>query len=204
MESRGVSPFLFGLLFGLATAFPVGVQSFVVMNQGLRVGYPKVLVGITTASLCDSLLIVLGAAGASTLLVAGGNERLLISVGILFFFVVGVTTLCSSPEEEIEVKSWSRTRAMIAQTVGVSLLNPHAVFETVGLLGGAIAIQAAGDRLGFAAGAISASWVWFFAVGFGAAALRAWLTPSVRLWTQRSSGVLMLVCAAFLALQLYR
>jgi L-lysine exporter family protein LysE/ArgO len=151
-----VSPFLFGLLFGLATAFPIGVQSFVVMNQGLRVGYPKVLVGIATASLCDSLLIVLGAAGASALLVAAG----------------------------------------------VSLLNPHAVFETVGLLGGAIAIQAAEDRLGFAMGAISASWVWFFAVGFGASALRGWLTPPVRMWTQRGSGALMLVFGAFLALQL--
>jgi L-lysine exporter family protein LysE/ArgO len=64
-----VTPLLFGMLFGLATAFPTGVQSFVVMNQGLRVGYPKVMVGIATASLCDILLIVLGAAGASALLV---------------------------------------------------------------------------------------------------------------------------------------
>jgi L-lysine exporter family protein LysE/ArgO len=197
-----VSPFLFGLLFGLATAFPIGVQSFVVMNQGLRVGYPKVLVGIATASLCDSLLIVLGAAGASALLVAAGNERFLISMGVLFFFVVGVKTLRSSSEEETEVKSRSPTGTMVAQTVGVSLLNPHAVFETVGLLGGAIAIQAAEDRLGFAMGAISASWVWFFAVGFGASALRGWLTPPVRMWTQRGSGALMLVFGAFLALQL--
>lgn len=197
-----MSAFLFGLLFGLATAFPIGVQSFVVINQGLRVGYPKVLVGITTASLCDTLLIVLGAAGASALLVAAGNERLLISIGVLFFCVVGVMTLCSSPEEETEVKSQWRAGAMITQTAGVSLLNPHAVFETVGLLGGAIAIQAAGDRLGFAAGAISASWLWFFAIGFGASALRAWLTPPVRKWTQRGSGALMLGFAAFLALQL--
>ncbi len=197
-----MSAFLFGLLFGLATAFPIGVQSFVVMNQGLRVGYPKVVVGIATASLCDSLLIVLGAAGASALLVTAGNERLVISIGVLFFLVVGVTTFRSSPEEETEVKSRSRAGAMIAQTVSVSLLNPHAVFETVGLLGGAIAIQAAGDRIGFAAGAISASWVWFLAIGLGASVLRVWLTPPVRLWTQRGSGALMLVFAAFLALQL--
>jgi hypothetical protein len=30
-----VSSFAFGLLFGKATAFPVGVQSFVVLNQGM-------------------------------------------------------------------------------------------------------------------------------------------------------------------------
>jgi L-lysine exporter family protein LysE/ArgO len=121
-----VSPLLFGMLFGLAAAFPIGVQSFVVMNQGLRVGYPKVMVGIATASLCDTLLIVLRAAGASALLVTPGNKRLLISIGVLFFLVIGVTTLCSSPEKETEVKSRTHVGAMIAQTVDVSLLNPHA------------------------------------------------------------------------------
>ena len=45
-----MSSFAFGLLFGMATAFPIGVQSFVVLNQGLLVGYPRVFVGIVTAS----------------------------------------------------------------------------------------------------------------------------------------------------------
>lgn len=156
-----MSPFLFGLLFGVATAFPIGVQSFVVMNQGLRVGCLKVLVSIATASLCDSLLIVLGAAGTSALLLTAGNERLLLSIGVLFYFVIGLMTLCSSPEGDKVVTSRKGVGAMIFQTVGVSLLNPHAVFETVGLLGGAIALQSAEDRLGFAVGAISASWIWF-------------------------------------------
>ena len=62
-----MTAFVFGPLFGIASAFPVGVQSFVVMNQGLRFGYPKVMVGIVTVSLCDSVLILLGAAGASVL-----------------------------------------------------------------------------------------------------------------------------------------
>ena len=196
-----MTAFVFGLLFGMATAFPVGVQSFVVMNQGLRFGYPKVLVGIVTASLCDSVLILLGAAGASALLRAPGHEGFLIAVGVLFF-VVGVTTLRAAPECDEEVKSRARPRAMVAQTVGVSLFNPHAVFETVGLLGGAIAIQSPEDRSGFALGAIAASWLWFVVIGFGASALRSWLTAPVRLWTQRGSGALMLVFAGFLALRL--
>jgi L-lysine exporter family protein LysE/ArgO len=197
-----VTVFVFGLLFGMATAFPIGVQSFVVMNQGLRFGYPKVMVGIVTASLCDSVLILLGAAGASALLRAPGHEGFLIAVGVLFFVVVGVTTLRAAPESDEEVGSRARPRAMAAQTVGVSLFNPHAVFETVGLLGGAIALQAPDDRFGFALGAIAASWLWFVMIGFGASALRSWLTAPVRLWTQRGSGALMLVFAGFLALRL--
>ena len=197
-----MTAFVFGLLFGMATAFPVGVQSFVVMNQGLRFGYPKVMAGIVTASLCDSLLILLGAAGASALLRAPGHEGFLIAVGVLFFVVVGVTTLRAAPESDEGLESRARPRAMVAQTVGVSLFNPHAVFETVGLLGGAIALQAPDDRFGFALGAIAASWLWFVMIGFGASALRSWLTAPVRLWTQRGSGALMLVFAGFLALRL--
>ena len=105
-----MTAFVFGLLFGMATALPVGVQSFVVMNQGLRFGYPRVMVGIVTASLCDSF--------------------------------------------------------------------------------------------GFACGAIAASWLWFVVIGFGASALRSWLTAPVRLWTQCGSGALMLVFAGFPTMRL--
>ncbi len=194
--------FIFGLLLGLATALPVGMQSLVLMNQGLRFGYPRVLVGIVTASLCDSALIVLGAAGASALLRAPGHEGLLICVGVLFFLVFGLTTLLGASPKSEEAQSAVRPGAMVAQTLSVSLLNPHAIFDTVGLLGGAIAIQAPQDRLMFAAGVICASWVWSGMIGLGASALRAWLTVPVRLWTQRGSGALMLVLAGYLALRL--
>ena len=162
--------FVFVLLFGLATAFPVGVQSFVVMNQGLRFGYPRVLTGIITASLCDTLLIVAGAAGASALL-ADSNERVpVLLIGIAFLSIFGILAFRAPPEEAGEVKSVARPFAMIAQTIGVSLFNPHAVLETVGVLGGAIAAQTAENRIEFACGVIAAPWVWFLQVGFGASA----------------------------------
>ncbi|HVD44658.1 MAG TPA: LysE family transporter [Rubrobacter sp.] len=195
--------FVFGLLFGLATAFPVGVQSFVVMNQGLRLGYPRVLTGIVTASLCDTLLIVAGAAGASALL-ADADERVpVLLIGIAFLAIFGVLALRAPPEAEVgEVKSAGRPLAMIAQTVGVSLFNPHAVLETVGVLGGAIAAQTAENRIEFACGVIAASWVWFLMVGFGASALQKRLTAPARLWMQRGSGVMMLALAAVLVTRL--
>ena len=132
------------------------------MNQGLRFGYPRVLTGIVTASLCDTLLIVLGTAGASALL-ADADERVpVLLIGIAFLAIFGVLAFRPPPEEEAdEVESVGRPLAMIAQTVGVSLFNPHAVLETVGVLGGAVAAQSARNRIGFALGVIAASWVWF-------------------------------------------
>jgi L-lysine exporter family protein LysE/ArgO len=195
--------FVFGLLFGLLTAFPVGVQSFVVMNQGLRFGYPRVLTGIITASLCDTLLIVAGAAGASALLSGVGARVPVILIGTAFLAIFGVLAFRAPPEEEAgEVRNTGRPLAMMAQTVVVSLFNPHAVLETVGILGGAIAAQSAGNRIEFACGVIAASWVWFVMVGFGASALQKRLTAPARLWMQRSSGVMMLALAAVLVTRL--
>jgi len=195
-------PFAFGLLFGLATALPVGVQSFTVMNQGLRFGYPRVLTGIVTASLCDTLLIGAGALGASALL-AGAHERVpVLLIGIAFLAIFGVLAFRAPPEEIEGVKSVARPFATIAQTVGVSLFNPQAVLELVGVLGGAIAAQAAENRVEFACGVIAASWVWFFMVGLGASALQRRLTAPTRLWMQRGSGVVMLALAGVLVTRL--
>jgi L-lysine exporter family protein LysE/ArgO len=197
-----VIPFAFGLLFGLATAFPVGLQSFVVMNQGLRFGYPRVLTGIVTASFCDTLLIVLGAAGATALLADADGRTPVLLVGIAFLATFGVLAFRTPSEEAEGVKSVASPFAMIAQTVGVSLFNPHAVLETVGILGGAIVAQTAENRMEFAAGVISASWVWFLMVGLGASALQRRLTAPARLWMQRGSGVFMLALAAVLITRL--
>lgn len=196
-----MSAFVLGLLFGMATGFPIGVQTFVMMNQGLAAGYPRVLYGIVTASCCDNLLILLGASGASVALAAPGSREILICVGAAFLIVMGLLALRSTPEDA-EVQGFVRPVAMVAQAAGVSLLNPHAIFVTVGVLGAAIAAQNAGNRTEFAAGVISSSWVWFLMVGLGAAILQRWLTGTARLWIGRVSGVTMLALAGLLGLEL--
>lgn len=194
--------FALGLLFGLATALPVGVQSFTVMNQGLRYGYPRVLTGIVTASLCDTLLIVAGAAGVSALLADADKRVPVLAIGIAFLAVFGIMAFRATPEEADEAKREQSPLAMIAQVAGASLLNPQAVLELVGVLGGAIAAQAADDRIEFACGVVAASWVWFLLVGFGASALQRRLTAPARLWMQRGSGVMMLALAVVLVTRL--
>lgn len=87
--------------------------------------------------------------------------------GDAYLAIFGVLAFRAPPEEDEAVESVADPFAMIAQTVGVSLFNPHAVLETVGILGGAIVAQTAENRIEFAAGVISASWVWFVIVGLG-------------------------------------
>ena len=54
------TPFLLGLVLGLALIIPIGVQSLFVLNQGLSVGFPRAFLGVAAVCSCDTLLIVLG------------------------------------------------------------------------------------------------------------------------------------------------
>ena len=56
--------------------------------------------------------------------------------------------------------------------LALTWLNPHVYLDTVVLLG-TISTRFAGDRDAFAAGAVTGSFLFFFALGYGA----AWLRP---------------------------
>jgi L-lysine exporter family protein LysE/ArgO len=62
------------------------------------------------------------------------------------------------------------TRA-IGATAAFTFLNPHVYLDTVLLLGAAGSTQADAARPLFVAGAASASFAWFAALGYGARAL---------------------------------
>lgn len=198
-----MSAYLSGLLLGLAIIIPIGASSLFVLNQGLQIGFPRALVGVSTVCLCDSLLIVLGAVGASALLVALGYKELLIALGSIFLVVLGLITLSTRPSHD-KAKAYSRgTVAVVAQAVAVSLLNPHAILDTIGVIGAVIATRAVEEQVLFGVGTLSATWVWFFTLCIGAVVVRPLFTESVKLWIQRGSGLLMLLFAAILMSDLW-
>ena len=62
--------------------------------------------------------------------------------------------------------------AAIAACLAFTYLNPHCWLDTVVLLGAIASPLPADRRIGFGIGATSASFAWFFALGFGARLLR--------------------------------
>ena len=86
-----------------------------------------------------------------------GYQEVLIALGSTFLIVLGLLTLRSPPPQHSEVEALPHIAATVAKGVGVSLFNPHAVLDTIGIIGGVIAAQAAEEQLSFAAGTVSAS-----------------------------------------------
>ena len=123
---------------------------------------------------CDWALIAAGALGFGSLV---GRFPLMTAIaawgGAAYLGVHGALSLRSAfRAESLSADEAARTplttRAAVATTLAVSLLNPHVYLDTVVLIG-SIAGQYAPELRGwFALGAGTASLVWFSALGFGA------------------------------------
>ena len=196
---------LTGILLGLALIVPIGQQNVFVVGQGVALGMPRALVAVVAAACCDTLLILLGAGGVSVLLnQLPGLRPALLAAGALFLLFLGLRALRATPGENgFDSTSITKPSQVIARTVAVSLLNPHAILDTVGVLGAAIAAQPENARLFFGAGVVTASWLWFLVLAGAAALLRQALTPARRVWFDRFSGLIMLGFAGLLVSELY-
>lgn len=172
---------LHGLVLALGLILPLGVQNVFIFNQGaLHKKYTRALPAVFTASICDTLLIGLAVFGVSVLVLKiWWIKTVLMSAGLIFLAYMGWTTWKSaSRKEENEPAAGDETlypaRRQIAFAASVSLLNPHAILDTVGVIGTSSLQYTGTFKWAFALACVSVSWIWFL----GLAAL-GWLTGRV-------------------------
>lgn len=169
--------FIPGFLLSLGLILAIGAQNAFVLRQGLRKEH--VLAVCLTCAVSDAILIALGVAGfgfaADTL---PWLEPAMRYGGALFLFVYAARSLRSALRSQHDsLKPSAKQTAGLAATLAACLaftwLNPHVYLDTVVLLG-SISSQYEGRKIAFALGAMSASFVFFFSLGFGARLLRPW------------------------------
>jgi len=165
-----------GFLTGLSLIVAIGAQNAFVLRQGLR--RQHVLPVVLICAFSDALLIVLGIAGLGA---AINSVPLLLEVfryggaAYLLWFAIGAIRRAIKPSALVESEQQADSlRQTIVTAVALTYLNPHVYIDTVLLLG-SIANQFE-DRWLFGVGAASASFVWFFTLGFGA----SWLGKYVK------------------------
>lgn len=165
-----------GLLFGAGLIIAIGAQNSYILRQGIRKQY--VFITALTSATADGILIVVGVAGLGTFI--ANNEVLLTLAtwgGALFLFYFGLRSLLTAfkpiviDEAEAAGGAPQTQMAAIAAALGFSLLNPHVYLDTVVLIGALGAGYPQATRLWFAGGATLASFIWFFALAYGAGQL---------------------------------
>ena len=162
----------FGLGLGLIVA--IGAQNAFVLRQGLRRRH--VLAVALTCTLCDAGLITLGVGGFGSLIAhsvrltkaaAWGGGVFLLFYGARAFLSARRPAGMSMDQGSAD----SDLRRTVFVTLGFSLLNPHALLDTIVLVGGIAAQYPWSVRADFGLGAVLASGLWFFSLAFGAGKL---------------------------------
>lgn len=171
MHSFCIPPFLegFGTSAGLIVA--IGAQNAFVLRQGILKNH--VLVIVLTCALIDALLIGLGIGGFGTVVT---SNPILLSIarwgGAAFLLYYGYRSFRAIGKTESLSLDASPTSPSLKETLftifAVSFLNPHVYLDTVVLVGSIGAQFPTSTRPFFTLGAISASFIWFFSLGFGA------------------------------------
>lgn len=162
--------FLSGFALSFTLIMAIGAQNAFVLRQGLRREHVALCVFLCAMS--DAVLITLGVTSFGILdaqmpwlgpIMRYGGALFLLVYGALAF----KSALTGTEGLNVEGRARSDWRKVAATVLALTWLNPHVYLDTVILLG-SIAAQYGAQRAVFGAGAVTASFVFFVALGYGA------------------------------------
>lgn len=121
---------------------------------------------VITAGICDTLLISLAVAGVSIIILSFEWLRtFMFLIGFLFLAYMGwlMWKDTSEVKKNKESNPFSAKRQIIF-AASVSLLNPHAILDTIGVIGTSSLVYSGYDKWIFTIACILISWMWFFSL----------------------------------------
>ena len=160
-----ISDFIQGFIIGSSLIIAIGPQNLYVINQGLKKNF--IFIVVLICSLSDSLLIVCGIYLSNNIL---SLNQFVISimklVGGIWLILYGINKIKNSRNHVINNKEFNEASfiKVVMTTLAITYANPHVYLDTVILLG-SISINF-DSKLYFGLGAIFASFVFFFSLGY--------------------------------------
>ncbi|WP_342532466.1 LysE/ArgO family amino acid transporter [Lysinibacillus sp. FSL K6-0057] len=155
--------FLHGIILAFGLILPLGVQNVFVFSQGAtQPNLLRALPASVTAAICDTMLILLAVFGLSLIVLQFEWLRItLMTIGIVFLLYMGYTIWRSNPattenSEALPIKK------QILFALSVSLLNPHAILDTIGVIGTSALKYSGTEQMMFTVACVFISWLWFF------------------------------------------
>jgi L-lysine exporter family protein LysE/ArgO len=195
---------LTGFLNSLGLILAIGAQNAFVLRQGLL--REHVLVVCLICGLSDAILITAGVAGFSVFVEAYPSlPQVMRYAGAAFLVFYGLSRFWAAWRGGGRLEA-ARGGAPLLPTaltcLALTWLNPHVYLDTVGLLGGISTQYAGSAKLLFGLGAVAASFVFFFTLGYGAKRLAPVMArPGSWRILDAGIGVVMLGLAAGLLTQ---
>jgi L-lysine exporter family protein LysE/ArgO len=192
---------LAGFALGGGLIVAIGAQNAFVIRQGVI--NQHVFWICLFCAVSDTILIWGGTYGLSSILQVFPWLLVVMQYGgaaFLIWYGIKAAKRALNPEALNETnKTASNLFLALATCAALTWLNPHVYLDTVVLVGSIANARPMGEQAPFALGASLASFTWFFAIGYGAKALRGPLSKPL-VW--RGIDALIAVIMFWLAIKL--
>lgn len=195
------------LVFALIV--PIGAQNAFVLQRAASARRTTV-VAVVVATVCSNTLMTLvGGFGIAHLLKDSPAARACLFIaGTLFVLRLAWASLRKARDADAPPSGRALDGSADAGetpvrgaigALGVSLLNPHAIIDTVVIMGGAISAVEGANQIAFFAGVVSAESLWFTAIVVATGLLVRWLGSAAQRRIDQFSGIVLLVVGVWLA-----
>ncbi|WP_328005976.1 LysE/ArgO family amino acid transporter [Heyndrickxia acidicola] len=202
-----LSVIIHGVILSIGLILPLGAQNTFIFQQGIcQKRFKDILPAILTASLSDTLLIIISVTGFSVLVLASHWIMfLLMSTGVLFLIYMGALAWRANTGKQQDVMKKYSYKKQILYAASVSILNPHALLDTAGVIR-TNSIEHIGIlKYIFTLSCIFISWSWFFLLAFlGRSLGRVGNSESFLRLLNKISAVIMWGVAVYLFLLLLK
>ena len=192
-----ISDFIQGFIIGSSLIIAIGPQNLFVINQGLKKNF--VFIVVLICSLSDSLLIVCGIYLSNNILSLNASLITIMKlIGGIWLILYGISKIKNSRQHEINSNAFNESSfsKVVVTTLAITYANPHVYLDTVILLG-SISINF-DNKLYFGLGAIFASFIFFFSLGYFSNFLSRYIkSPKVWFYVDNTMGLLMLFYGLF-------
>ena len=178
-----IIPVVTGFATGFSLILAIGAQNAFVLRQGLARSHVFWLCLLCATS--DAILITAGVLGFGALVeLAPWFPRAMALGGAAFLFVYGAMRFLAVWKGDYAMQIAGESRGLwptLATGAAFTWLNPHVYLDTLGLVGAVSTQYLGSDKAAFGIGAVTASFVFFFGLGYGARLL-APVMQSARSW----------------------
>lgn len=158
-----LTAFINGFILAFGLIIPLGVQNIFVFNQGATQNrFILALPGVLTAALCDTLLITLAVLGVSLIVLElAWLKTTILVIGFFFLLYMGWATW-KSKIGKLKGPTPLSPKKQIGFALSVSLLNPHAIIDTIAVIGSNSLNYSGYAKWSFTWACILVSFAWFF------------------------------------------
>lgn len=201
-----IQAILHGIFLAFGLILPLGAQNIFVFNQGANhKSIKRALPVILTAAICDTLLITLAVTGVSLFLNTFPTLKLLIYIiGFIFLIYMAYTIWNEKPANDQGFNALS-PKKQIGFALSVSLLNPHAIMDTIGVIGTSASTYEGTDKLAFTVTCIMVSWCWFFMLAIiGKAVGNIDNNGKITVYINKISALIILIVSVLILINIYK